>query len=111
IPLDQFDPVSHGSLAPIAFHYFSPGVLLYVIEYCAALYSFEWGCWAEQFVPLKRSVDRFQKEYLPFFSLPQRDAVASCLRYANQQYFNQNSYYKEDWEKAVKEIWRKHAIT
>lgn len=105
----HFDVVQFGSLHPLAYHYFVPGLLLGTLESIVAdtdsLHLWERE-WIGNLTPLKGSERRFKENYLPLFTAPQRDAVASHLEFYNEWLVETRWYGDEDVERALALVWR-----
>ena len=105
----HFDVVQFGSLHPLAYHYFVPGVLLGTLESIVADtddYHLWERDWVGNLTPLKDRVEHFKVEYLPLFNAPQRDAVASHLEFFNEWQVETRGYGDKDIERAISRIWR-----
>jgi hypothetical protein len=107
----QGDPVGFGSLSPMAFHYFLPAVLTWLVQ--------------NPQEDLKREVDwlstitfrledpaglRTRKEtYLPLFSNRQKAVVVDCLNYlASRPAYQPDSDWPdraEEFRRAIKDLW------
>lgn len=113
ITAEHFDVVQFGSLHPIAYHYFMPGLLLGTLESILADAD-SYDLWAWEWVRnllrcLDSSAGRFREQYLPLFTAAQRDAVASYLEFFNEWDVERDGYSdaeNRDVERALSEIWR-----
>lgn len=104
LPTGRFDPFDFGSIHPVAFHYFSPGVLLATRDAMlsnAQRHVWLWDCWVHIFVPMVEDLDRFSREKFPFFSDPQRKVVANHLL----SYLETKPYGDTDIERAITDVW------
>lgn len=105
----HFDVFQFGSLHPIAYHYFAPGLLLGTLE-SIVTDTDEYHLWEEDWVrnltPLKSSVERFRADYLPLFTATQREAVACHLEFFNEWDVERRGYSDKDIERALAQVWR-----
>lgn len=112
---DYLDRFEFRSLHPVAYHYFVPGLLLGTLEsivtdtdrdsLCSA---WEWA-WVRNLLGSGSTAERFREEYLPLFTAPQRDAVASHLEFFNEWDAERQGYSSRDnkeVERSLNEVWR-----
>jgi hypothetical protein len=105
----HFDVFQFGSLHPVAYHYFVPGLLLGTLKSIVAdtdSYHLWEADWVRHLTPLKGRVEHFREEYLPLFTAPQRDAVASHLEFFNEWNVEWQGYSDKDIERALAQLWR-----
>lgn len=106
LPSGLFDPFEFGSLHPLAYHYFVPGILLAVLESIEADEFQIWQMdWLGQLAPLKAGIERFIQNYLPQFALNQREAIADFLTTINNWLTETRGWPDADIERAIKRIW------
>jgi hypothetical protein len=109
IRAEHFDVVQFGSLHPVAYHYFVPGVLLGTLE---SIVTDADDChlwerdWIGNLTPLKDGTERFRAKYLPLFTTEQRDAVASHLEFFNEREVERRGYGDKYIERALARLWR-----
>lgn len=109
LPSGRFDPFEFPALAPSAYHYLAPGILL------ATLHSIgtnpdsspSWEQeWVNTLTPLEGYVEKFRRDYLPLFSLEQREAVVSHLNLFNDWLIEMKGEGDDDIGRAVNRVWR-----
>jgi hypothetical protein len=110
LPSGRFDPFDFANLNPAAYHYFVPGILLATLdsigETPAAPDLWERD-WVGALLPLKKSTERFIRDYLPLFDSRQRKAVASQLELFNGWLSETRGYGDADIERAASQVWRR----
>jgi hypothetical protein len=89
-----FDPADFVAIHPLAFHYFTPGVLGTAIKHLATDAEKYWDddSWIHHYIIGAYRVDEFKKQYLPLYEIKQRQAVADTLRWYQQWFLAQNGY-------------------
>ena len=90
-----FDSADFVAIHPLAFHYFTPGVLCTAIKHLATDAEKYWDdeSWISHYIG---RLDKFKKEYLPLFSGEQRQAVAEALEWYRQWHLAQHGYDYDD---------------
>jgi len=107
-----FDSADFVAIHPLAFHYFTPGVLCAEIKHLVTDAEKYWtdGSWIRHFIIAPYRLDKFKKEYLPLYSSEQRQAVAETLELYRNWYLAQHGYdydepdYEPDDEEASGKI-------
>ena len=103
-----FDPADFAAIHPLAFHYFTPGLLCAAIKRLATDAEKYWDdeLWIHHFIIDPFGLGEFKKEYLPLYSREQRQAVSDILEWYRQWYLARNGYdYDEpDGEEASVKI-------
>lgn len=89
-----FDPADFVAIHPLAFHYFTPGVLCTAIKHLATDAEKYWDddLWICNFIIAPHRLDEFKNKYLPLYSSEQRRAVSDTLKWYQQWYLAQHSY-------------------
>jgi hypothetical protein len=89
-----FDPADFAAIHPLAFHYFTPGVLCAAIKHLAIDAEKYWDddSWIRQFIIAPDRLDEYKKKYLPLYSREQRQAVSETLEWYRQWYLTKNGY-------------------
>ncbi len=101
-----FDPFEFGSLHPLAYHYFVPGILLAVLESIEADDLQSWQMdWLGQLTPSKTGIERFAQNYFSQFTPNQKDAIANFLATINDWLAKTRGWPDADIERAIKQIW------
>jgi hypothetical protein len=87
-----FDPADFAAIHPLAFHYFTPGVLCAAIKHLATDAEKYWDdeSWIHHYII--DSLGEFKKEYLPLYSREQRQAVSDTLEWHRQWYLARTGY-------------------
>ncbi|MDX6270321.1 MAG: hypothetical protein QOD28_1544 [Acidobacteriota bacterium] len=111
IAAPHFDRFEFFALHPVAYHYFVPGILLGTLEALVTTkesYSLVEEDWIPNLTPQKNHIEIFKQEYLPLFTAPQRDAVASFLEFYDAWEEARQGYAVEgsDSEQWINQIWR-----
>ena len=88
------DPADFVAIHPLAFHYFTPGVLRTAIKHLATDAEKYWDdeSWIHHYIIDPYRPDGFRKQYLPLYEIQQRQAVADTLRWYQQWFLAQNGY-------------------
>ncbi|MDQ1589642.1 MAG: hypothetical protein QOG71_269 [Pyrinomonadaceae bacterium] len=107
----HFDRIEFFALHPVAYHYFVPGILLGTLEAIVTTkesYSLVEEDWIPNLTPRKSHVEIFEQEYLPLFTAPQRDAVASFLEFYYEWEEERQGYAvkDDDYKRELIQIWR-----
>jgi hypothetical protein len=106
LPTARFDPFDFGTVHPLVFHYFAPGIMLATLDWLVSKSdSDDWlpDSWVMKFAPLRKFTQQFTKEYLPLFSGTQRTVIAEYLgAFVNDVRF----YGDSDVERAITHIWQ-----
>jgi hypothetical protein len=110
---DYLDRFEFFALHPVAYHYFAPGLLLGTLESIVTdtdslRSAWEWD-WVRNLLGSASTAERFREEYLPLFTAPQRDAVASFLEFFNEWDVDREGYSdrdNKDIERSLNEVWR-----
>ncbi len=89
-----FDAADFVAIHPLAFHYFTPGVLCTAIKYLVTDAEKYWNddSWIRHFIIAPYRLDEFKKVYLPLYSSEQRQAIAEALEWYRQWYLAQHGY-------------------
>jgi hypothetical protein len=78
-----FDAADFVAIHPLAFHYFTPGVLSTAIKRLVTDSEKYWDdeSWIRLYIIAPYRLDDFKKQYLPHFKLEQRLAVSEILEW------------------------------
>ena len=107
------DPVEFGSLDPIAFHYFLPGVLTGIADIIKneqrlpdLLYYADSYCqaWLSGASPQKRYREQFRSEKLPLFTKEERSAVRNFLE-TFAVYLEGSSENPKEIKELLEQVW------
>jgi len=117
------DPFQFGSLDPVAFHYFLPGVLTGIADLAIAQPrsedEFDYATlnvcfnWLQNVTPIQSCRDRFIAEQLPLFNEKERWAIRNFLSIFASYLEESPSVDKEDIcgtleniDEALREVWK-----
>jgi hypothetical protein len=100
-----FDPADFAAIHPLAFHYFTPGVLCTAIKRLAtdAEKHLDDDFWIHHFIIAPYRLDEFKKEYLPLYNNEQRKVVSEALKWYQQWFLAQNGYDYDELEEEEEE--------
>jgi hypothetical protein len=89
-----FDSADFVVIHPLAFHYFTPGVLRAAIKRLATDTEKYWDAesWIHHYIIAPYRLDTFKKQYLPPFEIEQRRVVSDTLRWYQQWFLAQNGF-------------------
>jgi len=96
-----FDRTDFVAIHPLAFHYFTPGVLCAAIKHLATEAEKYWYdvSWIHHYIIDQSRLDKFKKEYLPLYRREQRQAVSGALEWYRQWFWARNGYdYDEGYD-------------
>jgi hypothetical protein len=95
------DSANFVTLHPLAFHYFTPGVLIAVLESLNADEDRSWHdeYWLLNFIVPFRQYDEFKQSYLPYFTDAQRKVVAVTLAWYKKWYHLEKGYDYDERDK------------
>jgi hypothetical protein len=100
-----FDPADFVAIHPIAFHYFTPGVLRTAIKRLITDAERYWDdeSWICHYIIDPQRLNEFKKQYLPLYDIEQRQAVSETLSWYRQWYWEQKGYDYDEQDDDVTE--------
>ncbi|HYE73403.1 MAG TPA: hypothetical protein VEF04_08730 [Blastocatellia bacterium] len=104
-----FDPSDYAAIHPVAFHYFTPGVLSAEIKLLASVPEDEWGglidTWIGHYIINPDRIEEFKREYLTYFNTAQRQAVSEVLAWYKEWHLIHYGYDYDELDEQEEERW------
>ena len=103
-----FDSADFVAIHPLAFHYFTPGVMSAALRRLSTDPEKDWNdeSWIRHYIVPPSQTEKFKKEYLPHFDLKQRQAISETLEWYREWFLSQHGYDYDELDDGDQDIGR-----